>query len=133
MLLLHAGCTSLHWAAGSNKMEVIRYLVEDRLVPVDIRATKKARGRTPLHYACRNGMLQSAKLMVELGADVDARAKHDVSPFQLAVWQNHLDVCKWLVRVVHVVSFLFLPHHRLTLYTRVGGGTRSGSLPNERI
>ena len=28
---------------------------------------------------------------------MDARAKHGVSPFQLAVWQNHLSICKWLV------------------------------------
>jgi ankyrin repeat protein len=104
-MLLFSGCTSLHWAAGSGQMEVISYLVRDRLVSVDIRATKKARGRTPLHYACRNGCLETAKLLVELGADVDARAKHDVSPFQLAVWQNHMDVCRWLVRVLHDVSF----------------------------
>jgi ankyrin repeat protein len=56
-------------------------------------------------------MIQSAKLMVELGADVDARAKHGVSPFQLAVWQNHLDVCKWLVRVVHGCFLFFCFHH----------------------
>jgi len=29
---------------------------------------------------------------------VDARAKHGVSPFMLAVWQNNLDICVWLVR-----------------------------------
>lgn len=64
---------------------------------VNVLATKKSMGRTPLHYACRNGLLQAARLLVELGATVDARAKHGVSPFQLAVWQNHLDICKYLV------------------------------------
>ena len=103
-MLLYSGCTSLHWAAGSGQMEVILYLVRDRLVSVDIRATKKARGRTPLHYACRNGCLEAAKLLVELGADVDARAKHDTSPLQLAFWQNHVDVCRWLVGFLYLVS-----------------------------
>jgi len=67
-LALVIGCTSLHWAAGSNQIEVIRYLVEERSVAVNITATNKARGRTPLHYAARNGRLQAAKLLVELGA-----------------------------------------------------------------
>lgn len=71
--------------------------MEKRSVPVDIPATKKANRRTPLHYAARNGCLEAAKLLVELGADVNARAKHGVSPFQLAVWQNNLDICRWLV------------------------------------
>lgn len=69
-----------------------------RGVSVDICATKKARGRSPLHYACRNGGLEAAQLLVELGANVDIRAKHGVSPFQLAVWQNNLEICRWLVR-----------------------------------
>lgn len=100
------GCTSLHWAAGSNQRNVIRYLVEQRSVDVNILATKKARGRTPLHYAARNGCLDAAQLLVQLGAKVDARAKHGVSPFQLAVWQNNLDVCRWLVRVSNVDAVL---------------------------
>ena len=119
---LCSGCTSLHWAAGSGQMEVILYLVQDRLVSVNIRATKKARGRTPLHYACRNGYLEAAKLLVKLGADMDARAKHDVSPFQLAVWQNHMDVCRWLVGSLHLVSSCaFYPTNNVY----IGGGKTS--------
>lgn len=94
----HKGCTCLHWAAGTNQLEIIRYLVKRRgLAFVNITATKKARGRTPLHYAARNNCTEAVKLLVELGAEVDVRAKHGVSPFQLAVWQNNLDICRWLV------------------------------------
>jgi Ankyrin repeats (3 copies)/DnaJ domain len=92
-----SGCTALHWAAGNNQLEVIRYLILDRKMDVNICATKKAKGRTPLHYACRNGCLLAVKLLVDLRASVDARAKSGVSPFQLAVWQNHLEICKFLV------------------------------------
>lgn len=93
-----SGCTCLHWAAGCNQVEVLSYLVMEREIPVDLRAVKKARDRTPLHYACRNGHLEAAKWLVEIGgADPDARAKHGVSPFQLAVWQNRLTICQWLV------------------------------------
>lgn len=92
-----SGCTCLHWAAGTNQLDALTYLVIQRGVDVNITANKKARGRTPLHYACRNGHIDCAKRLVELGADIDARAKHSVSPFQLAVWQCHLDIADWLV------------------------------------
>jgi ankyrin repeat protein len=62
-----------------------------------------------LHYAARNGNIQAAQLLVELGADVDVRAKHGVSPFQLAVWQKHLDICRWLVRDAGTDLNLFRP------------------------
>ena len=92
-----SGCSALHWAAGNNQLSTIRYLVEERNMDVGILAAKKSKDRTPLHYACRNGCLQASRLLVELGAKVDARAKHGVSPFQLAVWQNKLDICRYLV------------------------------------
>jgi ankyrin repeat protein len=92
-----SGCSALHWAAGHNQLATVRYLVVERNMDVNIRATKKAKDRTPLHYACRNGWLATARLLVELGAAVDAKAKYGVSPFQLAVWQNHLHICRYLV------------------------------------
>lgn len=76
------------------------YLVSRRGFDVNCPAIRKAQDRTPLHYACRNGCLTTARCLVEeLGANVNARAKHGVTPFQLAVhvWRNHLHVCQWLV------------------------------------
>jgi len=93
-----SGCTALHWAAGSNQTDIIRYLVFERGVDVNIFAKKKSKLRTPLHYACRNGALDAVRYLVEdCSATVDARAKNGVTPFQLAVWQNNLEICKYLV------------------------------------
>lgn len=66
---------------------------------VNLRITaRKAKGRTPMHYACRNGSFEAVHCLVqELGAEVNPEAKQGVTPFQLAVWQNHLPVCRWLV------------------------------------
>ncbi len=62
-----SGCTALHWAAGCNQVKMILYLVNEVAMNVDTRATKKANGRTPLHYSCRNGCLEASKLLVKLG------------------------------------------------------------------
>jgi hypothetical protein len=99
-----SGCTVLHWAAGANQVETLRYLVLQRGMPVDIPVAKRAAsGRTALHYACRNGALQAAQCLVqELGANVNHKAKQGVTPFQLAVFQNRLEICQWLVEECHV-------------------------------
>jgi ankyrin repeat protein len=98
-----SGCSALHWAAGSNQQATVEYLVLERGIPVDLPAVKKSRGRTALHYACRNGHLETVRWLVETGgANPDARAKHAVSPFQLAVWQNRFEICQWLVEDCHV-------------------------------
>lgn len=98
-----SGCTLLHWAAGRNQVETLKYLVYEIGIHVDVSAVKKSQGRTPLHYACRNGCLEAARWLVESGhADPNARAKHGVTPLQLAVWQNQLPICCWLVEQCHV-------------------------------
>ncbi|OEU20164.1 ankyrin, partial [Fragilariopsis cylindrus CCMP1102] len=84
-----SGCTLLHWAAGSNQVNNVNIIVE----------YKKSYGRTPLHYACRNGSLEAVQylcLSPYCHAIPDIKAKQGVTPFQLAIWQNHLQVCQFL-------------------------------------
>ncbi len=108
-----SGCTLLHWAAGSNQVGVLEYLLlplDDktgscifgdgdsfRAVDLPVTRCKKSLGRTPLHYACRNGCLEAVRWLVEVGgASIGVVAKQGVTPFQLAVWQNRLDICMFL-------------------------------------
>ncbi|CAJ1965069.1 unnamed protein product [Cylindrotheca closterium] len=94
----NSGCTALHWAAGTNQVTALQYLILERKLSPNILAVKKSKGRTPLHYACRNGAAEATRfLMDDCQANVHALAKHGVSPFQLAVWQNQLGICQYLV------------------------------------
>ena len=108
--LCSSGCSLLHWAAGSNQLRVLEYLTigkniddsdgiifHDLNIPVS-KKFKKSYGRTSLHYASRNGNLEAVKWLCEHGAVPTMKAKQGVTPFQLAVWQNHLDVCQYLVQ-----------------------------------
>jgi ankyrin repeat protein len=115
-----SGCTALHWAAGMNQVHVIRYLLgasrsKDSVVSsdkdpvtiespfnfdVDVPIAKryKAAGRTPLHYAARNGSLEAAMCLIEeFNANPSAKAKHGVTPLHLAFFQNQKGVAEYLL------------------------------------
>jgi len=72
-----------------------------RAVDLPVTRCKKSLGRTPLHYACRNGCLESVRWLVYHGGEATAsvHARQKVTPFQLAVWQNRLEICRFLVEV----------------------------------
>lgn len=121
------GCSLLHWAAGTNQILIMKFLLgsppssgkerngEHSTDKDDEKITassylhmdpnlvvpnkyRKTRGRTPLHYAARNGCFDACRLLVDRYlAKPDITAKDGVTPFQLAVWKNHLDVARYLV------------------------------------
>ncbi|KAL7575558.1 hypothetical protein ACA910_020134 [Epithemia clementina (nom. ined.)] len=94
------GCCVLHWAAGMGHLRLVQNFLTEYQGALDVnqQAHGKSQGRTALHYACRNGHLNIARYLVEQGANVNpTEAHHGVTPFHLAVWRNHLDICKWLI------------------------------------
>ena len=132
-----SGCTLLHWAAGSNQVDVLEYLLSEprsgeddggehptsvgaifsdhesdndgpshlRAVDLPVTKCKKSLGRTPLHYACRNGCLEAVRWLVLVGrASVGVMAKQGVTPFQLAVWQNRLEICVFLTETAKTIQ-----------------------------
>lgn len=93
-----SGCSALHWAAGTNHQDIVDYLIVERGWNVNQQAIRKAKGRTPLHYAARNGWLPMVQHLIQQhGAKPNVPAKHAVTPFQLAVWKCHVDIAAYLV------------------------------------
>ena len=98
------GSNALHWAAGAGHLACVAWLVEvgglDPSAPATPPVAGDApttRGRTPLHFAARNGRAAVVRYLCGLpGVDADARAFRGVSPLQLAVWRNHGAVARAL-------------------------------------
>jgi ankyrin repeat protein len=60
----------------------------------DVNYVNKA-GRTPLHWAARNGQVSTCAWLASRGADVNATAKDAVNTFHWAVWGRHIPTCEW--------------------------------------
>ena len=52
---------------------------------------------SPLHYAARDGNLEMAKLLVELGADVNSRSANGTGPLVTAITNNHIELALFLI------------------------------------
>jgi len=64
--------------------------------PELVRATDDD-GRTALHHAATYGQVDIALILVDAGADIDAREKDGETPLHYAVWRSELDVTALLV------------------------------------
>jgi hypothetical protein len=53
--------------------------------------------RTPLHFASQSGYLDSARLLLDHGADANAVDSNHVTPIHLASQHGHLEIVKLLL------------------------------------
>ncbi|KAH6818260.1 AAA-type ATPase family protein / ankyrin repeat family protein [Perilla frutescens var. frutescens] len=77
--------TPLHIAASHNRVDMMKYLV-DWAGPgkVELEA-KNVYGESPLHEAAKNGCNDAVLLLLQYGADVEARTNNSMTPLHLAV------------------------------------------------
>jgi ankyrin repeat protein len=87
------GCTSFHYAA--NNAEILTQLLASHSTPRNINAPS-SRGETPLHLACLNGNLESAKLLVSSGADLEVRDGKGNSVLHLSAASGSIQLIHWI-------------------------------------
>lgn len=80
--------TPLHVAAGYNSVEIVKFLLDWRGPEKIELEAKNMYGETPLHMAAKNGCNEAARLLLEHGAYVEAKANNGMSPLHLAVWYS---------------------------------------------
>lgn len=78
--------TPLHVAAGSNNVEIVKFLLEWKGAEKIELEAKNMYGETPLHMAAKNGCSESAHLLIIGGASLEARTNNGMTPLHLAVW-----------------------------------------------
>ncbi len=98
LLLLHpvglfAG--EIHDAVRNDDLNTIRSLVAAD--PAVLSERLEEEGKTALHVACYEGHLEAARLLIELGADVDAPKTNNSVPLHGAAYHNHPEIVALLL------------------------------------
>ncbi|CAL4969310.1 unnamed protein product [Urochloa decumbens] len=88
------GARALHVAAGSGKMSVCTYLVEELLV--DVNASDDS-GDTPLAYAVRSGTLDIVQYLLDHGANPDEPNGKGSTSLHLAAAGGNCEIVKALL------------------------------------
>ena len=86
---------AIHYAAGEPDSTILRTLI---VAGADVNAKGRS-GKTPVMEAARLGMLQNVKILVDAGAELDARDDMDrnVVMFGAMAKQSSLDIVKLLL------------------------------------
>uniref|UniRef100_A0A5S6QKX3 Poly [ADP-ribose] polymerase n=1 Tax=Trichuris muris TaxID=70415 RepID=A0A5S6QKX3_TRIMR len=85
--------TPLHFAAGYNRFDVVKFLVESG---ANLHARDKG-GLEPLHNACSYGHYEVTDLLIKNGADVNACDLWKFTPLHEAAANGKFDICKLLL------------------------------------
>ena len=88
----------LHTAADKGHLQICKIIVK-KLKPKE-RNTKDIIGRTPQHFAAKNGFLAILKLLFDRKGDQHPVDNSGRTPLHVAAENGHLDVYRWIFKNV---------------------------------
>jgi len=89
------GRTQLHFCAENGFTNSVKRLLSIRNINVNVKDDMF--GWTPLHWAARNGRIEIARLLLQNGADVNAKENYGNTPLHWAAILGHVDNLHLLV------------------------------------
>jgi ankyrin repeat protein len=89
------GQTQLHHCVRNGLTSSVERLLSIRNINVNLK--DDVYGATPLHEAAWKGQIEIARLLVENGAEVNARYNNGSSPLQRSVRNGHIDILHLLI------------------------------------
>lgn len=82
---------------AASKQQLSDFKAHLDLNPDAVHSVSKRYLLTPLHIAAKQGIVESVKVAISYGADVNARSKNAATPLHLATYAGHLSVMKLLL------------------------------------
>lgn len=91
------GFTALHFAAWSNDVHLLAFLIERLGKGATVDVTNDE-GWTPLHIACFENNMDSVNLLIESGGDLEKRHNDKLSPVHEMLRCDHVDLLSCLYK-----------------------------------
>ena len=88
------GWTLLHYAAAKGDVRFMKSLLDSVADDIDINAREARLGLTPLHLADKPSVV---KVLIEFGANVDAKNNHGLTPLRQSVFTKEPPVIEALI------------------------------------
>ena len=86
---------ALHFATAQNRILSVNYLLKQAGCPPDVEDNT---GRTALNIAITKNNLETCKVLISLGANVNHVSKNGVSPILTAAFKGYVQVVEELIR-----------------------------------
>jgi hypothetical protein len=90
-----SGETQLHHCAINGLTTSVKRLLSIRNINVNVK--DDVSGSTPLHFAAENGHIEITRLLLQNGAEVNARSNYGYTPLHWAAENGHVDILHLLV------------------------------------
>ena len=88
------GRTILHLAVLKGDFAIVEMILEQWPGIIDIRSLHKS---TPLHFAASRGLPEITQLLIERGADINAKDVYERTPLHRAVEYNKTEIVRILI------------------------------------
>ncbi|KAI3875361.1 hypothetical protein MKW98_000038 [Papaver atlanticum] len=88
------GRGAIHCAAAGGSVEVLKYLIEEIKLEIDV---KDGKGETPLSWTAIEGRLAAVDYLLKLGANPEIPDELDCSPLHHAAMKGHKEIIPLLL------------------------------------